>query len=306
MWADATGDEIEGLEYYNGELFVSLLNEGIIQLDVYNSSIRYNNNTNLANGDGFTLVSDDPSFPETGTIIIKMNSWDGGGISPQQIFSADTTIDASRKWGLQVQDPEAAAYRVYPTGFHYEANITGTVAIDHTYVCTWEKDGATVDTTFYIDGTAIDGTINSTWVAPDSGGIILANRSAEEGNYRFGATRIIFFEGIVLSQAQITSYINDPDAILNVYTLTATAPTGTKDRIGSNDQNLVDPLDCGEETDRSVCTASGLKNRIVKITAYGGPDRHFVSWSGDVSGTTNPLYVKMDSDYAIGATFAAD
>jgi uncharacterized repeat protein (TIGR02543 family) len=42
---------------------------------------------------------------------------------------------------------------------------------------------------------------------------------------------------------------------------------------------------------------------VVELTATPVPGDAFVGWSGDASGTTNPLSVTMDGDKSIGATF---
>src|SRR5207249_11707291 len=41
----------------------------------------------------------------------------------------------------------------------------------------------------------------------------------------------------------------------------------------------------------------------VQLTATPGPNYHFASWSGDASGTANPLTVVMDGNKSITATF---
>src|SRR5439155_1042165 len=43
---------------------------------------------------------------------------------------------------------------------------------------------------------------------------------------------------------------------------------------------------------------------VVQLTATPAAGWHFVSWSGDASGTANPLSVTMDADKSITATFA--
>src|SRR5207249_1684039 len=43
---------------------------------------------------------------------------------------------------------------------------------------------------------------------------------------------------------------------------------------------------------------------VVQLTASPAAGWHFVSWSGDASGTANPLSVTMDGDKSITATFA--
>jgi hypothetical protein len=45
---------------------------------------------------------------------------------------------------------------------------------------------------------------------------------------------------------------------------------------------------------------------VVTLTAQPGPNWHFEAWSDDVSGTENPLFVTMDGDKNIHATFAID
>src|SRR5258705_6579692 len=42
----------------------------------------------------------------------------------------------------------------------------------------------------------------------------------------------------------------------------------------------------------------------VELTANPNPGYHFVAWSGDASGNTNPLTVTMNSNKDITATFA--
>ena len=44
----------------------------------------------------------------------------------------------------------------------------------------------------------------------------------------------------------------------------------------------------------------------VQLTATPATGWHFMGWSGDASGTTNPLDVTMDADKSITATFAID
>ena len=44
----------------------------------------------------------------------------------------------------------------------------------------------------------------------------------------------------------------------------------------------------------------------VTLTATADADNHFVSWSGDASGTTSPITITMDSDKSVTATFAPD
>ncbi len=45
---------------------------------------------------------------------------------------------------------------------------------------------------------------------------------------------------------------------------------------------------------------------IVQLTATADPGWHFVGWSGDASGSANPLSVTMDASKTIGATFVAN
>ncbi len=58
----------------------------------------------------------------------------------------------------------------------------------------------------------------------------------------------------------------------------------------------------------AVSPASGIYqlDEVIALTATPGEGNHFVSWSGNASGTDNPLTITMDSDKSITATFAPD
>ena len=71
---------------------------------------------------------------------------------------------------------------------------------------------------------------------------------------------------------------------INTYTLTVTAPNGSV--IKSPNQALYD------------------SNTTVQLTAVPATGYHFTSWSGDVTGTTNPATVTMDANKNITANFA--
>jgi uncharacterized repeat protein (TIGR02543 family) len=71
---------------------------------------------------------------------------------------------------------------------------------------------------------------------------------------------------------------------LNTYTLSVTAANGT---VTNN------PAQSAYDT-----------NTTVQLTAVPSTGYHFVSWSGDASGTTNPLSVTMNSNKSITANFA--
>ena len=43
---------------------------------------------------------------------------------------------------------------------------------------------------------------------------------------------------------------------------------------------------------------------VVQLTATAGAGWHFIGWSGDASGTANPVPVTMDADKSVTATFA--
>ncbi len=62
------------------------------------------------------------------------------------------------------------------------------------------------------------------------------------------------------------------------------------------------------EGNGSVEPSSGsyLNGTVVTLSATADADNHFVSWSGDLSGTTPEVDVTMDSDKNIVATFAPD
>ncbi len=47
-------------------------------------------------------------------------------------------------------------------------------------------------------------------------------------------------------------------------------------------------------------------NTVVQLTATGDPGWHFVSWSGDATGNTNPYNLTMNSDKTVTATFEID
>ncbi len=68
---------------------------------------------------------------------------------------------------------------------------------------------------------------------------------------------------------------------------------------------VVSPLASGSVT-RSPDQASYLDGAGVQLTAAAITGWHFVGWSGDASGSTNPLDVTMDADKSITATFAID
>src|SRR2546426_391478 len=55
---------------------------------------------------------------------------------------------------------------------------------------------------------------------------------------------------------------------------------------------------------KSPNQASYNYGTVVQLTANPAAGRHFVSWSGDASGTANPLSVTMDADKNITGTFA--
>src|SRR5207247_10169199 len=55
---------------------------------------------------------------------------------------------------------------------------------------------------------------------------------------------------------------------------------------------------------KSPNQATYTHGTVVQLTATPAAGWHFVSWSGDASGTANPLSVTMDADKSITATFA--
>src|SRR5437867_10300345 len=73
--------------------------------------------------------------------------------------------------------------------------------------------------------------------------------------------------------------------VINTYTLTVTA-------VGS-----------GTVT-KNPNQATYNYGAVVQLIATPATGWHFVSWSGDATGTTNPLSVTMDANKAITGTFA--
>ena len=57
---------------------------------------------------------------------------------------------------------------------------------------------------------------------------------------------------------------------------------------------------------KSPDQSSYVQGTLVDLTATADPGWHFVEWSGDASGNTNPLQVTMDGNKNITATFASN
>lgn len=63
-------------------------------------------------------------------------------------------------------------------------------------------------------------------------------------------------------------------------------------------------VEVDDEEYTEIITANN--GTVLKLEAVAGDRYHFTGWSGDVSGTTNPLEITMDGNIVITASFAID
>jgi hypothetical protein len=62
----------------------------------------------------------------------------------------------------------------------------------------------------------------------------------------------------------------------------------------------------GGSIGRSPNAASYAAGTVVTLTANANPGYHFVNWSGDLTGTTNPTTITMSTNRSVTAVFAAE
>jgi uncharacterized repeat protein (TIGR02543 family) len=89
------------------------------------------------------------------------------------------------------------------------------------------------------------------------------------------------------------------------YTPTSSEDDGTGFRVASSYSFIITllPVSHGLVTGN---TSPYLSNATATLTATPSPGYLFASWTGDVTGTDNPLSVLMEADKTIGATFTQD
>jgi hypothetical protein len=106
---------------------------------------------------------------------------------------------------------------------------------------------------------------------------------------------------------QLASFVPDLEGEYSIQ-LTVTDPFGQSDweRISITALDLVDlTLTCtsGGTTSPAPGIHTYKRGETVTVTAVPDPDFLFAGWSGDASGTANPLSLVMDDDKTVTATF---
>ena len=119
-----------------------------------------------------------------------------------------------------------------------------------------------------------NGTINN--------GNAVSVRHTSSSNYSSSKFSTLIIGGISANFVSITQAIP-------TYTLTTSATNGN---ISANG------ISCGTD-----CTETYNKNTSIALTATADNGYDFSSWSGDCSGTNNPLTINMDSDKSCSANF---
>ena len=96
----------------------------------------------------------------------------------------------------------------------------------------------------------------------------------------------------------------DTSTTTNPLTLTVTRDRAITATFAVNTTYTLDVTVVGSGTvAKAPNQASYDPGSTVQLTATPGPNYHFASWSGDASGTVNPLTVVMDGNKSITATF---
>ncbi|WP_205711180.1 InlB B-repeat-containing protein [Hymenobacter sp. HDW8] len=142
-------------------------------------------------------------------------------------------------------------------------------------------------------GADVDGTIKSyawsqvsgpgTAVLSGASTSALTASSLAEGSYVFALT-VTDNQDAVSTPDQVTVTVNPAPAV--TYTLTTTASPGAGGTVG-----------------RSPNATSYASGSVVSLTATPAAGYVFSGWSGDATGTTNPLSVTMSANKSITATF---
>ncbi len=147
-------------------------------------------------------------------------------------------------------------------------------------------------------------------------------RSAIDTNYR------IYVNGALIGQ-QDQTYLHSPSSIAPLQIGAWVSLNGLLERFfeGSLDdlriydralsQDEVEALNHAERGQAIVTVAATSNGSITgsgeydpgtpaTLTAVPNPGYRFIGWTGDVSGTENPLTITMDADKTLGATFEKD
>lgn len=168
-----------------------------------------------------------------------------------------------------------------------------------------------------VNGNAIPGATSDS--------IYLANVStAMLGNYSVIVSNVT---GVVTSTPAFLSYDSDSDGLPDsweYYYFGNLAQSGTNDSDGDGVSNYQEMLDGTDPTDptsvfpRLTLRASGGTvtsnpnlskynyQQAVILTATPSPGQFFLGWSGDASGTTNPLTIFMNRSKSVSAVFGLD
>ncbi len=115
-----------------------------------------------------------------------------------------------------------------------------------------------------------------------SNGNIVSVRHISSSNYSTNKSSTLTIGGIS------ANFVSSTQAI-STYTLTTSATNGN---ISANG------ISCGTD-----CTETYNENTSIALTATADNGYDFSSWSGDCSGTDNPLTINMDSDKSCSANF---
>ena len=104
--------------------------------------------------------------------------------------------------------------------------------------------------------------------------------------------------------SQFVSWSGDFSSSSNPATVTIDGAKAVTCTFASNLQTLTTNVVGSGSITRTPNQASYAHGTVVTLQAVPGIGYHFVSWSGALSGSTNPTTVTMDADQSVTATFA--
>ena len=205
--------------------------------------------------------------------------------------------------GAVARNPDQAAYDLGSS-----VELTATPATGWHFV-EWSGDasGSTNPLTVLVDGEknltatfAIDSfTVQVTTVGNGS-----VTRDPDQASYEYGSS--VTLTATAEPGWHFVGWNGDASGSANPLTVLVDAPKNIIARFAIN-QFAVNVTTVGSGTvTKNPDQASYFEGSSVELTATAATGWHFVGWSGDATGSTNPLTVLVDAEKNLTATFAAD
>ena len=138
-------------------------------------------------------------------------------------------------------------------------------------------------------------------INPDGSGSITANPSSPKGLYNFGDT--VQLTAVPLSCSAFQGWSGDASGLSNPVSITMDVDKTVTASFATNKVNLTTAVN---DPQGGAVTSGGSYDcgSMVQVTASAGTGYFFAGWSGDASGTTNPLPVIMDKEKSVTANFS--